>query len=82
LGRHTATVDAFVNRAAAALGSAPGVAVFFCDQNKALERISLQWVESLFRRWELPPWLLQARNSLVDGRRQSGASTKDPNGDC
>eukprot|EP00959_Pyramimonas_sp_CCMP1952_P364411 7631189-Pyramimonas_sp.AAC.1 len=31
--------------------------------------ISLKWVDSLFRRWKLPSWLLQALNSLVADRR-------------
>eukprot|EP00959_Pyramimonas_sp_CCMP1952_P368289 7714708-Pyramimonas_sp.AAC.1 len=60
-----AAVDAFVNQAAAAVGDAPCTAAIFCDQNKAFEIISLQWVGGLLQSWKLPPWLLHALNSLV-----------------
>eukprot|EP00959_Pyramimonas_sp_CCMP1952_P214175 4481188-Pyramimonas_sp.AAC.1 len=62
-------VDGFIDWAAAVVGNAPCTEVIFCDQNKAFERISLQWMGGPLRKWKLPPWLLHALNSLVGDRR-------------
>eukprot|EP00959_Pyramimonas_sp_CCMP1952_P353996 7416446-Pyramimonas_sp.AAC.1 len=64
LGRHTDAVRRFIEMAATRVGEAPSTAVIFYDQNKAFERISLQWMGELHRKWRLPPWLLHALNSL------------------
>eukprot|EP00959_Pyramimonas_sp_CCMP1952_P434901 9106425-Pyramimonas_sp.AAC.1 len=44
LGAHQDAVDQYIQDAARHLGPAPSTAVLFCDQNKAFERISLQWM--------------------------------------
>eukprot|EP00959_Pyramimonas_sp_CCMP1952_P094173 1970125-Pyramimonas_sp.AAC.1 len=54
LGQHHAVVEEYIERIAATLGDAPCAAVIFCAQNKAFERISLQWVDALLQRWRLP----------------------------
>eukprot|EP00959_Pyramimonas_sp_CCMP1952_P209539 4383899-Pyramimonas_sp.AAC.1 len=47
----------------------PGTAVICCEQNKAFERISLQWMGGLPQRWKLPSWLQRALDSPIGGRR-------------
>ena len=43
-------------------------AVFFADQAKAFERLSVTWLGRVLGGWRLPPWLRRAAMSLVQGR--------------
>eukprot|EP00959_Pyramimonas_sp_CCMP1952_P228112 4769938-Pyramimonas_sp.AAC.1 len=60
LGEHQEAVDQYIQCATRDLGPAPSTAVLFCDQNKAFERMSLQWMGQLTKRWQLPSWLLHS----------------------
>ena len=68
LGRHYPVLERYVRRVAERLGPAPSTAALFCDQNKAFERVSLQWMAMLLSGWRLPPWLRRALGALMQGR--------------
>ena len=68
-GRCRSTVDTYITDVTRELGPPPSTAVLFCDQNKAFERLSLQWIAILLRKWGTPPWLQFALLALVADRQ-------------
>ena len=68
LGDDLAVVNDYISCAVASLPPAPSSAVFFADQNKAFERIALQWLRLTLHGWGLPQWLVNALLALVEER--------------
>ena len=69
LGPFAPIVDGYIADSVRGLGPPPSTAVLFCDQNKAFERLSLQWIAGLLKHWGLPPWLQHALLALVADRQ-------------
>ena len=68
LGPFLRVVEDYIARVVAELGPAPSTAVFFGDQNKAFERLSLQWLDAVLRDWAVPSWLYASLMALVGDR--------------
>ena len=68
LGRYAGVVRDYIAHVTQGLGPSPATAVLFADQSKAFERLSLQFLAHLLRRWGLPVWVQHALLSLVAQR--------------
>ena len=68
LGDDHDIVERHIDEIADSLPPCPSTATCFADQNKAFERVAMQWTAMVLARWGFPLWLLRSLLGLCQRR--------------
>ena len=68
LGDDAEVLDDYIEEVASSLPSCPSASVAFADQNKAFERVAMQWAAILMAGWGFPLWIIRSLLGLCQKR--------------